>query len=379
MLDGWKDCVFKDVLEVISGKSQKSVKDPNGAFPIYGSGGIMGRANDFICEPGTTIIGRKGTINNPIFVEERFWNVDTAFGLAPKSVLLPKYLFYFAQSFNFTVLDKSTTVPSLAKRDLLKIKIPLPPLPTQRAIVEKIETLFAHLDRSVADLERARKRVGWYRQAVLDEIFDGSEEVVTLEEVSTAVAGYAFKSNSFLKEGGKYQVLRIGNIRPYRIRFDYSPVYLDEVEDKILKRVTLNRGDVLITLTGTRKKRDYGFTTLVSSDNLLLNQRVAALRFNNSYDPKYFLYYSNSESFKKQFFGSETGNVGQGNVGMKSIRITKVPSIPIKKQRQIVQEIETRFSQCDAVEQTIEQNLRRAAALRQSILRRAFLGELVVE
>ena len=68
-----------EVCKVVHGKNQKQVVDPNGKYPIYGSGGIMGRANDYICPGETTIIGRKGTINKPIYVEEPFWNVDTVF------------------------------------------------------------------------------------------------------------------------------------------------------------------------------------------------------------------------------------------------------------------------------------------------------------
>ena len=100
----------------------------------------MGRANDYICHENCTIIGRKGSINNPIFVKEKFWNVDTAFGLAPTSSILPKYLFYFSKSFDFTTLDSSTTLPSLTK-------FPLPSLSEQQRIINKIENLFEYLDQ----------------------------------------------------------------------------------------------------------------------------------------------------------------------------------------------------------------------------------------
>ena len=72
--DGWKWTDVGSIAEIINGKSQKEVEDDNGLYPIYGSGGIIGRARDFICPENCTIIGRKGTINNPIFVETKFWN-----------------------------------------------------------------------------------------------------------------------------------------------------------------------------------------------------------------------------------------------------------------------------------------------------------------
>lgn len=91
---------WKDVLHIISGKNQKAVENPNGNYPIYGSGGIIGYADDYLCEGGTTIVGRKGTINKPIFVNEPFWNIDTAFGIAPGKNLNPWYLYYFCCNYS---------------------------------------------------------------------------------------------------------------------------------------------------------------------------------------------------------------------------------------------------------------------------------------
>lgn len=136
---------FKDVLEIKNGKNQKAVEDPEGKYPIYGSGGIMGHANNYICKGQTVIIGRKGNINNPIFVEEPFWNVDTAFGLeANTKILKPRYLFYFCKHYNFEKLNKTVTIPSLTKADLMKIEINLPKLEEQQIIINillKIEEI----------------------------------------------------------------------------------------------------------------------------------------------------------------------------------------------------------------------------------------------
>ncbi len=140
---------WNDVLTIVSGKNQKEVENPNGKYPIYGSGGAIGRSDEFLCGADTVIIGRKGTINRPIYVNEPLWNIDTAFGLVAGKELLPKYLYYFCQIFNFMSLDKSTGRPSLSKSDLLKIEMPLPQLDEQRRIVAKIEELFSQLDSGV--------------------------------------------------------------------------------------------------------------------------------------------------------------------------------------------------------------------------------------
>ena len=122
---------WKDVLDIFNGKDYKIVQVDKGGYPVYGSGGIIARANDYICPAGTIIIGRKGSINNPILVNEKFWNVDTAFGIVPKEIINISYLYYFCKQYNFNNLNKATTLPSLTKRDLLEIEINIPDLEEQ--------------------------------------------------------------------------------------------------------------------------------------------------------------------------------------------------------------------------------------------------------
>ncbi|EHD79125.1 type I restriction modification DNA specificity domain protein, partial [Streptococcus pneumoniae GA44511] len=98
----WKVSKWNEILTIRNGKNQKQVEDADGKFPIYGSGGIMGYAKDWIVKKNSVIIGRKGNINKPILVRENFWNVDTAFGLEPVlEKINSEYLFYFCQLYNF--------------------------------------------------------------------------------------------------------------------------------------------------------------------------------------------------------------------------------------------------------------------------------------
>ena len=92
---------------------------------------------------------------------------------------------------------------------------------------------------------------------------------------------------------------------------------------------------------------------------------------------KYFLYYTWTDKFKNQFFEYETGNVGQGNVGMKAVTDTLIYLPSIIEQQQIVSEIEERLSVCDKLEESINQTLQQSESLRQSILKKAFEGKLV--
>ncbi|MGN0047844.1 MAG: restriction endonuclease subunit S [Bacteroides sp.] len=144
MREGWeyKKYQWNEVLSIINGRNQSAVVCDDGKYPIYGSGGIMGFANDYLCPENCVIIGRKGNINKPIFVTGKFWNVDTAFGLsADGNILLPKYLYYFCLDYNFEKHNKAVTIPSLTKADLLKINISLPCIEHQQSIVSELDKI----------------------------------------------------------------------------------------------------------------------------------------------------------------------------------------------------------------------------------------------
>ncbi len=368
---------WSEVLDIISGKNQKNVESPDGEYPIYGSGGIIGKATEYLCKPGTTIIGRKGTINNPIFVDSYFWNVDTAFGLSPKEGLLPKYLYYFCVLFNFTELDKSTTIPSLAKRDLLNISMPVPSLEKQANIVSRIDELFSVLDRAEETLLTTKSQLEVYRQAVLKEAFEGNYPEVPLGDISKAISGYAFKSARY-SDDGEYVVVKIGNVKERRFDFSRDLTKTTETESGILEKYLLQRGDCLITMTGSRGKRDYGFVAMITDqDKFLLNQRVAALRFDlEKANPEFFQYYLASPVFRDSFFSYETGNVGQGNVGIKALTEPMVILPSLSDQSIIVQKIEEKMSICQEIEKTVNGTIEKLSAMRQSILKQAFEGRL---
>ena len=151
---GWCLCKISSVVDIVNGKSQKNVESPTGKYPIYGSGGIIGKAMEYTCLAGSTIIGRKGTINHPIFVEENFWNVDTAFGMkANNQILEDKFFYCFCLYFDFSKLDKSSALPSLTKTAIGNLILPIPPLAEQQRIVAKIEELFSQLDKIESSLQ----------------------------------------------------------------------------------------------------------------------------------------------------------------------------------------------------------------------------------
>ena len=154
MKQGWEVKKLGEVCDIICGQDYKSVKDDNGKYPIYGTGGIMGYASQYRCPANSVIIGRKGSINNPLFVETEFWNVDTAFGVVPNETILhPKFFYLFCKDYDFTRHDVSVTIPSLRRTDILKINVPIPPIAEQENIVAELDCLSGIIEKKKQQLK----------------------------------------------------------------------------------------------------------------------------------------------------------------------------------------------------------------------------------
>lgn len=363
-----------DVAEIINGKNQKEVVSPQGKYPIYGSGGIIGWATDYLCKENSTIIGRKGTIDSPIFVNRKFWNVDTAFGIQPSEKVLPRYLFFFCKSFDFKKLDKSTTIPSLAKRDLLQIPIPLPPLPTQQAIVSRIETLFTELDKGVEHLRTAQQQIKTYRQAVLSDAFEGYKEMKTVLELSTIVTSGSRGWAKYYTDKKGARFVRITDLTRDKIVLQNKNIqYISLPSNAEGKRSLLQPNDVLVSITA-----DLGSIALVPQNigEAYINQHIAMIRFKNTRLGKFMAYYLKSDFGQKELLKNKRGN-GKLGLGLDDIRNTYIPFVAEEDAIEIVNKIESRLSQATATETYIENALQQAEALRQSILKKAFNGELI--
>ena len=371
----WLIKQWKDVLSIVNGKNQKEVQSDNGMFPIIGSGGEIGRANDFLCEAGSTVVGRKGTINNPFFVGERFWNVDTAFGIQPGENLNPKFLFYFCKSYNFKKLDKSTTIPSLAKTDLLKIEMPVPSLEEQGKIVNRIEELFSELDSAVETLKKTKEQLAVYRQSVLKEAFESITETSILvnlaERIFDGPFGSNLKSIDYINEG--IRVVRLENLKEGWFD-DSKQSFVSNEKYETIKKHTVYPSDLIMS-------------TFIS-DSIKVCQMPEYIKFavnkadcigirlkEDVVEKKYVLYYLLSRKayvdLEHQIHGAT-----RPRVNTTQIKQLEIPICSKKGQKKIVSQIESRLSAYENIEKTVNDALIQADAMRQSILKKAFEGSL---
>ena len=267
-----------DVLQVVNGKNQKAVKDENGQYPIYGSGGQMGWASSYICPADTVIIGRKGNINKPIYVSEPFWNVDTAFGLVAKPELLDaRYLYHFCKHYDFGKLNTTCTIPSLTRKNIEDILLRLPSLGGQKETAAQLDSILKQIalaQQEIAGLDSLVKSrfVEMFGDPVDDKIWP----YVTLAELCTKLGSGA------TPRGGKsaYKTEGIPLIRSMNVhngRFVWKDLaYIDDDQAAKLNGVTLMKGDVLLNITGASVAR-----SCILPDELAggrVNQHVSIVR-----------------------------------------------------------------------------------------------------
>ena len=270
--------------------------------------------------------------------------------------------------------------------------VPLPPLAEQQRIVVRIENLFAKLDeakekaqavvdgfvdRKAAILHKAFTGVltaGWRED---NSISDSSWDKKRIDQISHPRAGYAFDSKKFTDHG--FQIVRMGNLYGGSLDLSRSPVFIspEDIEEKAMNRSLINDGDILITLTGTKYKRDYGYAVCVRGQkDLLVNQRILCLSPKETVITNYLLYYLQSNIFRDIFFSNETGGVNQGNVSSKFVEGIEIALPPIKEQQKIVEILDRVFEKETIALEAAEQVIDQIDTMKKAILARAFRGEL---
>ena len=338
MRKGWEYKRWKEVLTIINGKNQSAVVDENGEYPIYGSGGIMGYANNWLCPENCVIIGRKGNINKPIFVETKFWNVDTAFGLnANKEYLLPKFLYYFCLDYNFERHNKAVTIPSLTKADLLKIDIPLPPKSTQLAIVselDKINELIRLKKEQLKDFDNLA-------QSLFYEMFgdpvenEKGWEVKKLGDVCTDITDGDHMPPPKSDFGIPFITISDIDKETRCLIFENTFYVLEDYYNNLKENRKPQKGDLLYTVTGS-----YGIPVIVKTDKKFCFQRhIALLRPNNEILSLFLCYWMQSDGVKFMADKVATG-IAQKTIGLKSIRKFSCILPPLPLQHLFAQRIE---------------------------------------
>ena len=367
MKAGWVARQFDDVLEIRNGKNQREVESKDGEYPIFGSAGnVMGYATSYICEAGTTIIGRKGNINTPIFSETKFWNVDTAFGLTAKPSLDSKFLYYYCLSFDFGALNRGTTIPSLVKSELLRISIPLPPLAEQKRIVTLLDEAFAHIATAKANAEQNLQNARALFDSHLQSVFaqHGSMwRLAKLGDLTKLARGHNPPKHKFS------YISKPGYVRFYQIRDGSSDDYVVYVPDTPqLHKV--GKDDIMMVAY-----RHVGrvFRGVEGAFNVALCKISNARR--DLLDDEYLFQIMPSQFVKGELLKRSERSLIP-SMSIEHLREIQIPLPPLKEQQRVVETITALSTQTQRLESIYQQKLSALDALKKSLLHQAFSGQL---
>lgn len=165
----WRVRQLGEVLTIAHGKSQHAVSDINGIYPILATGGQIGTANKFLYDKPSVLIGRKGTIDQPQFMETPFWTVDTLFYSVIHEPNDAKFLFYRFCLIGWKQYNEASGVPSLNARTIERIEIKIP----KQAEQEAIAIVLSNMDDEISKLENKLDKTRKLKQGMMQELLTG--------------------------------------------------------------------------------------------------------------------------------------------------------------------------------------------------------------
>lgn len=284
--------------------------------------------------------------------------------------VLPKYIFYRMQIINF---DHSTHKRYWIQH-YSKLKVQIPTLSEQEKIIQKIEELFSELDKGVETLQIIKHQLAVYRQAIYHTAYTNikhKQSITNFFEISGGLTKNSKRGELPLK----YPYLRVANV--YYNHLDLSEISEIGVTENEVERTTLHQDDLLF-VEGNGSKSQIGRVAIWdgSIPNCLHQNHLIKGRPLGNILPKYALFYLISKEGRKQITDIAKSTSGLYTLSTNKIKSLTIPYCNLDEQKNIVQEIESRLSVCDSIEQTVDTALAQAESMRQSILKKAFEGTL---
>ena len=407
-LGSWQLVRLGDICQTTSGgtPSRKELKYYSGNIPWVKSGeldkGLIVDTEEKISEEavrnssakifpkGTLLIALYGaTIGKLAFLGIEAATNQAVCGIFENENIASKYLFHFL-FFSKPGLVKQGiggAQPNISQGILKDLKIPLPPVPEQHAIVSKIEELLSELDKGKQQLETAQQQLKIYRQAVLKLAFEGKLTNENVKEGELPKGWKWVKNKDILKyvtsgsrdwkqfystKGSRF--VRTQDINSNQLDID-NAAFVSLPEKVEGKRSLIEEGDILMTITGA----NVGKIAVVDFPikDAYVSQSVALLKYNDKRITKYLWYYFQAQGFGKSFIDKLVYGVGRPVLSLENMREVDVLLCPLEDQQQIIDELERKLTVCDKIAETIVNSLQQAETLRQSILKKAFEGKLI--
>lgn len=175
----WQIGRLKNLLSINNGSDYKEfeVENSENSYPVYGSGGVFTYSSKYIYDQESVLLGRKGTINKPLYVTSPFWAVDTMFYSQIKHGVNGKYVYYQALGFPYDRYSSNTALPSMTQTDLLNLSVAIPPILEQIEITQYLDHENAKFDALVNTQNELIQKLKEYRSSIISHAVTGKIDI----------------------------------------------------------------------------------------------------------------------------------------------------------------------------------------------------------
>ena len=373
IVEGWQHKVLRQLATINYGRSPAAILADDGEYPVVGTGDTERVGNDYLYEGDSIILGRKGTIDRVYFATGRFWTIDTAYYLSGFDEALPRWLFYFLQTFDLRQLNEATGVPSLSRELLYKIEIPTPPEPEQAKLAEILSTV----DRAIEQTETLIAKHQRIKTGLMQDLLTrGIDEHGNLRSEQT----HAFKDSPLGRIPAEWDFSRLESIgswssggTPSKANSDYWGDEIPWVCPKDMKTFDIASTIDRLTQTGVRHGSRlmpektvfivvrgmilaHTFPVCIANRPMAFNQDVKAIITGPSVEARFLAYWlvSRAENFLKI---TTTATHGTRRFDMKELFDVIMPKPEREEQSRVV-------TRLDAAEAQIDSNRKIAGKLR---------------
>ncbi|EAH7598867.1 restriction endonuclease subunit S [Campylobacter jejuni] len=382
----WKINKLEKICEILDNKRVPiSQKDRiSGIYPYYGASGIVDYIDKYIFDEELVLIGEDGAkwdaFENSAFIASgKYWVNNHAHILKPNNeILINKFLVYFLNYSNLEKYITGATVKKLNQQKLKQIEIPLPPLKEQERIVGILDESFAKIDESIKILEQNLLNLDELMQSALQKAFNPLKD--NAKENYKLPQGWEWKSLGDISNYGK-----TSQVKPSQLKGNDWILELEDIEkesgvllQKVLfqdrqsksNKIKFNKGDILF---GTL--RPYLKKVIIANDNGACSSEIMPFSTGNSI-ANHFIYYYLFANFLHDRISSLTYGARMPRLGTKDGKSLQIPLPPLQEQEQIAEHLDFVFEKAKALKELYTKELKDYEELKQSLLDKAFKGEL---
>lgn len=379
-LEKWDEKTLGELCDVLDSRRKPITKKDRvaGVYPYYGATGILDYVSGWIFDEELVLLGEDGAKwtsgeQSAFKINGKTWVNNHAHVLRPKrDRISDTYLIYNLNFQNLMPYITGTTVPKLNQEKMRSITIPLPPLSEQERIVAKLDKAFETIDKVKSNAEQNLNNAKELYKVVLNKVFNSNKyqfEHIKLDDLCEIITDGTHQTPTYADKGVIF--LSAKNVTSEVIDWENIKYIPDNLHNELKKRVSPQKGDILLAKNGTT-----GVAAIVDRDCVFdIYVSLCMLRPKKTVNVQYLLLAINNPITKDKFNKSLIG-IGVPNLHLNKIRETTVPIPSPKFQDEISSLLNGLKAEYLKLEQIYIKKIKECDELKQSILQKAFRGEL---